>query len=147
MSRAPREPSPHRSNNRGQIVGLYSDDTPVANNSARPRGFLLDRGELTALDVPGAVLTSPNGINDGGQVVGEYTDAGGMVHGFLWDKGRLMTFDGPDGTGASFTDINDRGQILGAYRDPADPGTLHGFVLSGEVYTTSTPRGARSPSP
>jgi probable HAF family extracellular repeat protein len=83
------------------------------------------------------MLTSPNGINNRGQVVGEYTDADGMVRGFLWDKGRLMTFDGSDGTGASLIDINDRGQFLGAYRDPADLGnTLHGFVLSGKVYTT-----------
>jgi probable HAF family extracellular repeat protein len=127
---------PHRINNRGQIVGLYSDDTPIVNNSARPRGFLLDRGELIAINVPGAVVTSPNGINDRGQVVGQYTDADGMVHGFLWDKGRLTTFDGPDGTGASLLDINDRGQIVGAYRDPIDPEIQHGFVLSGGVYTT-----------
>ena len=134
---------PHRSNNRGQIVGLYSDDTPIVNNSARPRGFLLDRGELTALDVPGAVLTSPNGINDGGQVVGEYTRRGGMVHGFLWDKGRLMTFDGPDGTGASFYDINDRGQILGVPTAiPSDPGTLPRLCAGGGRSTRhSTPRG------
>jgi hypothetical protein len=50
---------PHRINNRGQIVGLYSDDTPIVNNSTRPRGFLLDRGELTRIDVPGAVLRLP----------------------------------------------------------------------------------------
>jgi probable HAF family extracellular repeat protein len=127
---------PHRINNRGQIVGLYSDDTPIVNNSAQPHGFLLDRGELIAIDVPGAVVTSPNGINDRGQVVGQYTDADGMVHGFLWDKGRLTTFDGPDGTGASLLDINDRGQIVGANRDPIDPEIQHGFVLSGGVYTT-----------
>ena len=73
------------------------------------------------------MLTSPNGINDRGQVVGEYTDADGMVHGFLWDKGRLTTFDGPDGTGASFTDINDRARFVGAYRDPIDPGPSTAF--------------------
>jgi probable HAF family extracellular repeat protein len=127
---------PHRINNRGRIVGVYSDDTPIVNNSAHPRGFLLDRGEVTPIEVPGAVVTSPNGMNDRGQVVGQYTDADGVVHGFLWDKGGFTTFDGPDGTGASLLDINDRGQIVGAYRDPIDPEIQHGFVLSGGVYTT-----------
>ena len=33
--------------------------------------------------MPGATETGASGINDAGQIVGFYTDAGGRVHGFL----------------------------------------------------------------
>ena len=39
-------------NDRGQIVGTFSEDTPIVNNSARPRGYLFDRGKLTHRDSP-----------------------------------------------------------------------------------------------
>ena len=39
--RAPREPRPTTINDRGQIVGTYSEDTPIVNNSARPRASCL----------------------------------------------------------------------------------------------------------
>jgi hypothetical protein len=34
----------------------------------------------TLLDVPGSTFTIANGINDAGQIVGGYGDAGGIVH-------------------------------------------------------------------
>ena len=34
-------------------------------------------------DIPGAVATAVNGINDAGAVVGEYTDRAGTGHGFI----------------------------------------------------------------
>ena len=87
-------------NDRGQIVGSYSENTAfVIGPERRLRGFLLDRGRFTRIDVPGAVGTQASGINNRGQVVGEYLDAGGTFHGFLWEKGRFTTFDVPGGTG------------------------------------------------
>ena len=63
-----------------------------ASSAARPSprvqfpGFLLDRGRYTAFEAAGAVTqTFPIGINDRGQIVGYYDDAGG-VHGFLRQK-------------------------------------------------------------
>jgi uncharacterized membrane protein len=65
-------------NNRGQIVGSYSDPlTGVAH------GFLLDNGSFRVLNVPGSLGTRATGINDRGQIVGYYIDAGGIDHGFL----------------------------------------------------------------
>jgi probable HAF family extracellular repeat protein len=86
------------------------------------------------------VQTQAFGINNRGQVVGEYLDADGRFHGYLWEKEQLTTIDGPDGTGASATDINDRGQIVGVYRNPTipptDPESRDGFLLSKGDYTT-----------
>jgi probable HAF family extracellular repeat protein len=116
-------------------VGIYDETTPF--DFADGRGFLLDRDRFNRLDVPDAVNTVPHGINNQGQVVGEYTDADGTVQGFLWDEGRFTTVDGPDGTGASVTDINDRGQIIGVLPDDTTGATgLRGFLLSKGVYTT-----------
>ena len=127
-------------NNRGQIVGTYSDDTPIVNDSARPRAFLLDRGQFTRIDVPGAVSTLAHGVNDRGQVVGAYLDADGGTHGFLWDKRRFTTIDVPGSVGTNLGDISNRGEIVGVYGDDPDDPTgatgSHGFLLSRGVFTT-----------
>ena len=38
---------------------------------------------FTPIDVPGATFTDAIGINDRGQIVGDFTDAGGTVHGSI----------------------------------------------------------------
>jgi probable HAF family extracellular repeat protein len=65
-------------NERGQIVGFYSDAA-----TGLRHGFLWEEGELTTIDVPGARATEASGINNRGQIVGFYTDAGGQRHGFV----------------------------------------------------------------
>jgi probable HAF family extracellular repeat protein len=127
-------------NNRGQIVGTYSDDTPIVNDSARPRAFLLDRGRLTRIDVPGAAITAASGVNDRGQVVGGYRDARGRSHGYLWEKGKITTIDVPGSVATDLGDINNRGQIVGVYGDDPNAPTgmtgVHGFLLSRGDFTT-----------
>jgi probable HAF family extracellular repeat protein len=130
-------------NDRGQIVGTYSEDTPIVNNSARPRAYLLDRfgrGKFTRIDFPGARVTVAAGVNNRGQVVGGYLDAQGTPHGYRWDKGRFTTIDVPGSSGTMVGDLNDRGEIVGVYSDdPNDPtGTTeaHGFLLSRGDFTT-----------
>jgi probable HAF family extracellular repeat protein len=79
---------------------------------------VLERGKVTRIDVPEARLTVPHGINDRGQVVGEYTDANGMDRGFLWTRGRVTTFAVADATFTKPNAINDRGRIVGVYENP-----------------------------
>jgi uncharacterized membrane protein len=60
-----------RINDRGQIVGYYSDTNENPNAATDIRGFLVDkRGRLAMIDVPGATLTQPLGINNLGGIVG-----------------------------------------------------------------------------
>jgi len=47
------------------------------------------------IDVPGAVYTDAHGINNAGDVVGEYTDADWNQHGFLLSGGVSTTIDVP----------------------------------------------------
>jgi hypothetical protein len=94
--------------------------------------FLLDSGDFTTIDPPGAsgALTTATGINDREQIVGYYLDAGGTLHGFLRDKkGVVTTIDHPDAPlGTVALDINNRGQIGCCLDNP--PGmAAAGFAL------------------
>jgi hypothetical protein len=64
----------------GRIAGLY-----VNGPSPDPeRGFLLSGGVYTTVDPAGAANTvTPRGINDAGQIVGDYEDASFNRHGFF----------------------------------------------------------------
>lgn len=108
--------------------------------------LLLSKGVLTPLeDVAGAASTAYFGANNGGELVGLYSDAGAGVppfHGFVRDKrGRFTRFDPP---GASLTfpfSVNDRGQVVGSYVDAAGAG--HGFLRDRDGdFTTIDPPGA-----
>ena len=63
-------------NNRGQVVGAYTD----APNTVH--GFLLFRGVFTTVDFPGATETYPWGISEDGQITGYYK-LDGKYHSFI----------------------------------------------------------------
>ena len=70
----------------------------------------------TELDVPGAMVTNANGINDSGQIVGNFDDASGD-HGFLLNNGIYTELDVPGATFTVANGINDSGQIVGNFND------------------------------
>jgi hypothetical protein len=101
-------------NNRDQIVGASIDSENTKH------GFLLQEGEFTTIDHPDATSevtgggTVLNGLNDRGQIVGQYSDS--RCRGFLLGGDTFTTIDNPDArfaTGAA--DISDRGRIVGFY--------------------------------
>jgi probable HAF family extracellular repeat protein len=69
------------------------------------------------------------GINDLGQIVGDYDS-----HGFLYSGGTYITLDDPLAKGfTSAYDINNLGQIVGFYSNLSGQ---HGFLNSGGTYIT-----------
>jgi probable HAF family extracellular repeat protein len=125
-------------NNRDEIVGFYNDE-----QGATTSGFLRTRkGTFIDVAVPGALVTGPFRINDRRQVVGIYSDAGGVVHGFLWKGGKFTTIDVPGATATLVLGIDNRGQTVGSYVD-AD-GRYHGFLRGrhGDVTTLPEAPGA-----
>jgi probable HAF family extracellular repeat protein len=82
-------------------------------------------GDYTGIDVPGATLTFPFGINNRGQVVGFYLDADLVRHGFQFEDGVLTRIDHPlAAADTQAHDINDRGQVVGLYERGASNSTL-----------------------
>jgi YD repeat-containing protein len=103
-----------RINNRGQVVGIYSDvDRQVPLRFLR--GYIYENGRFTRVDAPGVSNTSLNDINDRGQSVGQAFDAAdprNTHYTFLRDgDGTFAKL--PDVPGAAQTihiGLNNRGQ-------------------------------------
>jgi probable HAF family extracellular repeat protein len=112
-------------NNNGQIVGtyVYSNDS-----NQYEHGFLYSNGQFTAIDYPGATETMPQGVNDSGQIVGQYV-VNGNGHAFLYSNGQFTTIDDP---AAQYSDeaygINNNGQIVGTYAD--SEGGMHSYLAT-----------------
>ena len=104
--------SPLGINDLGQIVGGGSPD-----------GFLYARGHITTYAPPGASITFGYGINDSGQIVGDYLDSTGF-HPFLDTRGVLTNIEVP-GEFPFVYGINNLGQIIGDFCDSTGcPGFL-----------------------
>jgi len=71
------------------------------------------------------------GINDLGEISGDYQDGSGKTHGFV-ENGGVYTIIGPPGSTYAFVDgVNDLGQIVGGYTDSG--GISHGFLATPSV--------------
>jgi probable HAF family extracellular repeat protein len=93
--------------------------------------FLYTEGRYTMLaNVPGSTRTQVWGINNKGEIVGEYDPD---QRGFLLSKGIYTTLNPPGATGGKAAHgINDAGQIVGTF---AARGKTHGYLLNNGKYT------------
>lgn len=106
---------------------------------------------FTAIDAPGAGVTThfgtiPQEINQSGDVVGYYYDAGGIVHGFIRSSaGEYAVFDAPGAAtticclGTFAQSINSTGTASGYFVD--NTLSTHGFIRtqSGTYKTIDVP--------
>ncbi|HKO05508.1 MAG TPA: hypothetical protein VJW51_12200 [Candidatus Acidoferrales bacterium] len=111
------------------------------------QGFLFSNGSYTYFDVPGATNTSLFGINNLGDIVGDYIDAGGVQHGFVMSNGSVTTIDPPGSTNTNCQGINDSGEIVGSF---VLGGVRHGYRFSNGNFTQidfpgASPAGAGAP--
>jgi len=132
-------------NSRGAIVGSYA----VAPSQRICIAYLLQDGRYQTIDIPGARCVLANGINDRGDIVGNWFDAAGISHGFLMPgEDDLAHRRVVDITIAGFSTvpfhINNRGEIVGDYfiRVVGRAVPIHGFVRrEGEIRTLDDPSG------
>ena len=107
---APASSSPIGVNDRGDVIGNYSNST----------GFFWHAGKLTNLgELPGASYAYASAINASGAVVG-YSGAssstGSWSHAFVWRDGKLTAL--PDlGSSGQAAAINDSGTVAGTVYD------------------------------
>jgi hypothetical protein len=86
-------------------------------------------GSYTTLDVPGATNSDAYGVNDAGQLVGEYRDFGSASHGFLLDvDGSYTMLDVAGATDTFVYGINNAGQLVGSYIEVG--GRVLGFLAT-----------------
>jgi uncharacterized membrane protein len=147
-------------NDRTQVVGQYLDRGAVPDAQGRlpagtVHGFMWHRGEVTTVDVPGAALTQPLGINNHGVIVGAYIEdvpssdpyayyETGRLRGFMMHRGKVTPIDFPGGLGTKVSSINDHGQMVGYY-DTED--ARRGFTLRSGRFTKIDPPGSLTTLP
>jgi probable HAF family extracellular repeat protein len=68
-------------NERGDIVGVYANSLSEC-DAFQLHGFLLTRGQYTAVDFPGAAFTTALGVSDDGEIVGLFINQKGDTHAF-----------------------------------------------------------------
>ena len=61
-------------------------------------GFKLTGGRFTTIDYPGAANTDLRGINNRGDISGNYRNADGVFHGFLFSGDLFTAIDFPNAT-------------------------------------------------
>jgi probable HAF family extracellular repeat protein len=112
-------------NDAGQMVGYGT----VPSSGITEGLYLNGQGGVQFLAPPGATASQALGLNNTGQVVGDYTDTAGQEHGFLFDIATqaYTTLDFPNATSTYAASINDNGQVVGGYTDSQG---LHGMVLT-----------------
>ena len=143
-------------------VGMTEGHLTGINNRKQVTGYNVQYGQLVSfvlgnvnplaqttpitldmyVSVPGAPVTVARRINDAGQVVGLYFDAGGNEHGFLFSAGQYATVDYPGALATEVLGINDQiaSTLVGDYVDASGAG--HGFMLKAGVFTTIDVPGA-----
>jgi probable HAF family extracellular repeat protein len=124
-------------NDHGQIIGYYNTEGRQFN------AYLLNQGVFTPIDFPASSYTEPLGINNNGEIVGEY-GIGQTGYAFHLKDGVFRTINFRDAISPSAAGINRIGQIVGVFRD--DTGISHGFLLYNPVLTTIDFPGASGPS-
>ena len=97
-------------NDQGDFVG-------VANLPGLPDvfGFVSRGGAVTTIAIPGGSTVLPQGINNLGQIVGNYLDGAFVTRGFFRDTEGTLTYpiDFPGGSATNLTGMNDDGLIVG----------------------------------
>jgi len=134
-------------NNPGQIVGTceveyYGTFGECQDFYGVAEGWIKTGNSYVTVSYPGAIsnATSANGINDGGQVVGQYEAPGGPVYGYLLSGGSYTQVNPFGSAGSGAFGINTAGHIAGVYCQGNC--ALVGFLQSGGNVTTIAVPGA-----
>ena len=119
-------------NNHDVAVGFY------LNGSGRYRGYAynIKTGKFALVTKPGAPTggSAPSltayGINNAGDVVGEYTASGGTIDGFIkLAGGAFHTIAVPGAAETVALGLNDNDTVVGGYLDSTGSSTtVHGFI-------------------
>lgn len=127
-------------NNRGQIIGVASNDVPdrysIFGWATQTRAFVWKTGSMQDLGTLGGTDASPSFINQSGQIAGvSYVNSNPSVncdlplttHPFLWQDGKMIDLGTLGGTCSGVASINDGGEVAGTSNLKGDE-TAHPFL-------------------
>ena len=114
-------------NDLGTVVGFYQEGPNFT-------AFVDKLGAITSFQFPGSTSTQALGVNDLGDIVGDYIGADGEMFGFVDSGGKFSTINPSGATSSTANGINDLRQIVGFYT-AADGNTI-GFMTSNAIGTT-----------
>ncbi len=123
-------------NDKGTIVGQVT-----INSTDTQSGFVYSGGTFTMVNpVSNALITSAQGINNNGLVIGFFSTDGVSDHGFLYNTNSQSYTLLPDPNVANlfltqFLGINDKNEAVGYYQ--TNDGSQHGFLydINTSTYT------------
>lgn len=108
-------------NNHGHLVGETRSDLTAF---GLIRGFVHTNGVSAEIHFPGATLTRAYGINDAGDIVGQYQMEDAVSRPFLLRNGvysQIVPVAAPGGLASAIAfSVSDSGLVLGTYRDLAN---------------------------
>jgi hypothetical protein len=123
------------------LTGVNNHDVAVGyylNSGGRDRGFTynIKTGKFALVKKPGAPTgggapsLSAIGINDAGDVAGDYTASGGTIEGFVkLAGGAFHTIAVPGAVETVALGVNDNDTVVGGYIDETGgTETIHGFI-------------------
>jgi uncharacterized membrane protein len=111
-------------------LGLGSEPATAQSAPASPVSASFT---FTAINFPGGTRTRAVGINDSGDIVGDYFDATGVQHAYLLSQGTFTTFDPPGSIQTRGLAINNRGVIGGTFLDSSK--VRHSYLLNQGNFT------------
>jgi uncharacterized membrane protein len=120
----------------GVVAEAINNHGDIAGSSRRGDsfdGFLRRDGAVSVFRAPGSVSTRVHGMNDRGQLVGEFDDASGRTRGFLLSRGRFVIIEVPGSVRTRAYDINNLGQVVGSFEHA---GGKDGFVWRRGKFTS-----------
>jgi hypothetical protein len=130
------------------LVGYYDDGSRIHGFSARcsPGGSC---SQFTTIDFPGSAGSAPGGINNVGQIVGDYSLTDPYLnhdfHGYLQNGNSYTKIDFPGALDTDANGLNNAGEIVGDYPDSS--GVYHGYIYSNQSYTPFDVPGALNSYP
>jgi hypothetical protein len=120
---------PDATNTHPRAINNAGDFCGFTDTSTGSPAFVSVAGSITTFSVDSSGFNEALGINNLGQIVGDYTDSVGIFHGFLRDADGTLTFpiDPPDSTETTLFGNNDRRWMVGRYVDSA--GATHALFF------------------